>query len=69
MEADSRYFWRRAVEELAAARRSLTPQARERHLHFVELYLRRLQRMGAPLPFGLDEIPGQASAPAEAAAA
>ncbi len=56
MEPDARYFWRRAVEELAAARRSLTPQARERHQHFVRLYLDRLARLGAPKPFTMKEL-------------
>jgi len=51
MEADARYYWRRAVEEVGAARRSLTVEAQERHHHFARLYLERLQQMGAPLPF------------------
>jgi hypothetical protein len=56
MEADARYYWRRAVEELAAARRSLTSEAGERHQHFARLYLERLAAMGAPMPFGLAEL-------------
>lgn len=55
MENDARYFWRRAVDEMAAARRSLTPAARERHQHFVKLYLDRLAQLGAPVPFGQRE--------------
>jgi CelD/BcsL family acetyltransferase involved in cellulose biosynthesis len=56
MEADARYYWRRAVEEVGAARRSLTGQARERHHHFARLYLERLGHMGAPLPFSAPEL-------------
>lgn len=56
MDNDSRYFWRRAVEELSAARRSITPEARERHQHFVTLYLGRLAQLGAPMPFSLPEV-------------
>jgi hypothetical protein len=56
MDTDSRYFWRRATEELSAARRSVTPAARERHQHFVKLYLGRLAQLGAPMPFGLKEV-------------
>ena len=56
MENDARYFWRRAVEEMAAARRSLTPAARERHQHFVRLYLDRLAHLGAATPYGVREV-------------
>ncbi|HVF83428.1 MAG TPA: hypothetical protein VM913_04590 [Sphingomicrobium sp.] len=56
MDIDSRYFWRRAVDELSAARRSVTPAARERHQHFVRLYLERLAQLGAPMPFSLPEV-------------
>jgi hypothetical protein len=56
MDTDSRYFWRRATEELAAARRSITPAARERHQHFVTLYLGRLAQLGAPMPFSIKEV-------------
>ncbi|MCW3798209.1 hypothetical protein OMW55_10375 [Sphingomonas sp. BN140010] len=69
MEADARYYWRRAVEELGAARRSLTAQARERHHHFARLYLERLGHMGAPIPFSQADLetemlglPGRAAA-------
>ena len=60
MEADARYFWRRAVEERAAARRSLTSEAGERHHHFAQLYLERLASMGAPMPFSLAELASSA---------
>ena len=56
MEADIRYYWRRAVEELAASRRSLTPQARDRHRNFAQLYLERLSDLGGNLPFELSEL-------------
>jgi len=56
MEADARYYWRRAVEELGAARRSLSGEARERHHHFARLYLERLSHMGSPLPFSRTEL-------------
>jgi len=56
MEADARYFWRRAIEELGAARRSLSSEARNRHHHFCRLYLERLTDIGAPLPFSLAKL-------------
>ena len=56
MDNDSRYFWRRAVEEMTASRRSVTFAARERHQHFVRLYLERLAQLGAPMPFSLPEV-------------
>jgi len=62
MEADIRYYWRRAVEELAASRRSITPQARERHRHFGQLYLERLGELGANLPFDPTELAEAAQA-------
>jgi hypothetical protein len=61
MDNDARYFWRRAVEELSAARRSLTPAARERHQQLVKLYLHRLAQQGAPMPFSLSEIEAEFS--------
>jgi len=56
MEADVRYYWRRAVEELAASRRSITPQARERHRHFGLLYLEKLNELNGNLPFDPAEL-------------
>ena len=38
MESDLRYFRRRAVAELMAAKRSITPEARARHLELAEKY-------------------------------
>ena len=56
MEADTRYYWRRAVEELAASRRSITLQARDRHRHFGLLYLAKLGELGGNLPFDPSEL-------------
>ena len=56
MEADVRYYWRRAVEELAASRRSITPQARDRHRHFGLLYLSKLNELSSSLPFDPSEL-------------
>ena len=38
MESDLRYFRRRAAAEMAAAKRSITPEARARHLELAEKY-------------------------------
>ena len=38
MESDLRYFQRRAVAETLAAKRSITPEARARHLELAEKY-------------------------------
>ena len=38
MESDLSYFRRRAAAEALAAKRSLTPQARDRHLELAEKY-------------------------------
>ncbi|WP_114227010.1 MULTISPECIES: hypothetical protein [Sphingomonas] len=62
MEADIRYYWRRAVEELAASRRSVTHQARDRHRHFGLLYLAKLSELGANLPFDAAELADTAKA-------
>ena len=51
MEADIRYYSRRACEEMAAARRSVTEAARVRRLQLVDLYLQRLEALEAPSPF------------------
>ena len=61
MDNDSRYFWRRAVEELSASRRSVTHAARERHQHFVKLYLGRLAQLGAPMPYSFPEVEAEFS--------
>ena len=38
MESDLRYFRRRAAAEMLAAKRSMTPEGRERHLELAERY-------------------------------
>ncbi|HWH22460.1 MAG TPA: hypothetical protein VNT25_04100 [Allosphingosinicella sp.] len=38
MESDLRYFRRRAAAETLAAKRSITPEARARHLELAEKY-------------------------------
>ena len=51
METDIRYYRRRACEEMSAASRAVTPQARERRLHLVNIYVDRLKALNAPSPF------------------
>ena len=43
MESDQRYYWRRASEELSAAARAVTPEARLRRRQLAETYVRKLQ--------------------------
>ena len=43
LEPDVRYFRRRASEELAAARRAVTDEARERRLMLAGKFLERLK--------------------------
>jgi hypothetical protein len=43
VEPDERYFRRRASEELAAARRAVTDEARDRRLMLAGLFLERLK--------------------------
>jgi hypothetical protein len=38
MESDLRYFRRRAAAEILAAKRSMTPEGRERHLELAQRY-------------------------------
>jgi len=38
MESDFRYYMRRAASESAAARRAVTPEARERRLQLARAY-------------------------------
>ena len=47
MEPDERYFRRRACEELAAARRAVTDEARERRLMLAGIFLDRLKAVEA----------------------
>lgn len=62
METDIRYYRRRACEEMSAASRAVTPQARERRLFLVNVYLDRLKALNAPSPFDDDLNPGSAFA-------
>ena len=64
METDIRYYRRRACEEMSAASRAVTPQARERRLYLVNVYLDRLKALNAPSPFDEDFNPGSAFASA-----
>jgi hypothetical protein len=41
MESNERYYARRAVEELRAAARAVTPEARERRRALAEAFMRR----------------------------
>jgi len=47
VEPDERYFRRRASEELAAARRAVTDEARERRLMLAGIFLDRLKAVEA----------------------
>jgi hypothetical protein len=51
VEADIRYYRRRACEEMGAATRAVTEEARQRRLQLVDLYLQRLAALEAPSPF------------------
>ena len=51
MEPDIRYYSRRACEEMSAAARAVTPQARQRRLMLVSRYLDHLKQLNAPAPF------------------
>lgn len=51
LETDIRYYRRRACEEMSAASRAVTPAARDRRLHLVNVYLERLKALNAPPPF------------------
>jgi len=60
LETDIRYYRRRACEEMSAASRAVTPQARERRLYLVNVYLDRLKALNAPSPFDEETHPGPA---------
>lgn len=51
METDIRYYRRRAYEEMNAASRAVTPEARQRRLQLVDLFVERLKALNAPSPF------------------
>ena len=50
MESDLRYFQRRAAAETLAAKRSITPEARNRHLELAEKYSALVMAGQAPVP-------------------
>jgi hypothetical protein len=53
LESDIRFFRRRATEELAAASRAITEQARERRMVLAGVFLERLKAIeSSPLPDG-----------------
>ncbi|HEY0625128.1 MAG TPA: hypothetical protein VGD10_00185 [Allosphingosinicella sp.] len=52
MESDLRYFRRRAVAEMLAAKRSVTPEARARHLELAEKYTALVNASEATIPLG-----------------
>ena len=56
METDIRYYRRRACEEMSAASRAVTPAARDRRLHLVNLYLDHLKALNAPAPFDEQQL-------------
>ena len=56
MESDIRYYRRRAYEEMAAASRAVTEQARARRLQLVETYVQHLKALKAPIPFSDIEL-------------
>ena len=51
MESDIRYYRRRAHEEMSAASRAVTDEARQRRLKLVDHYVQRLQELDEPSPF------------------
>ena len=63
VESDIRYYRRRAFEEMAAANRAVTAQARQRRLQLVDTYVGHLKALDAPSPFE-DELIGTAASPA-----
>ena len=56
MESDARYYRRRACEELSAADRAITSEARDRRLQLVGLYLGKLRELDEPSPFSEREL-------------
>jgi hypothetical protein len=56
VEPDIRYYRRRACEEMAAASRAVTDEARERRLRLVETYVEHLKALKAPIPFSDSDI-------------
>ena len=56
MEPDIRYYRRRAFEEMAAASRAVTDEARQRRLQLVETYVEHLKALKAPSPFSESDM-------------
>ncbi len=63
VESDIRYYRRRAFEEMAAANRAVTVEARQRRLQLVDTYVERLKTLDAPNPFE-DELVSLTASPA-----
>lgn len=66
MESNERYYARRAVEELRAVERAVTPEARARRLALAEAFQRKCQAERA-LSSGTREMSGFAAEPSAAA--
>jgi hypothetical protein len=47
VESDTRFFQRRAQEELAAARRAVTAAARDRRMQLADIFFRRFEAADA----------------------
>jgi hypothetical protein len=56
VESDIRYYRRRACEEMSAATRAVTEEARERRLRLVDLYVRKLEELKATPPFSQHDL-------------
>jgi len=56
VESDIRYYRRRACEEMSAATRAVTDEARDRRLRLVDLYVRKLEELKAPAPFSPHDL-------------
>ena len=63
VESDIRYYRRRAFEEMAAANRAVTVEARQRRLQLVDTYVEHLKALDVPSPFE-DELVGLTASPA-----
>lgn len=67
METDIRYYRRRACEEMSAASRAVTAEARARRLQLVNIYLDHLKELNAPAPFNEEQLAAMAKPPSRAA--
>ncbi|HEX2764966.1 MAG TPA: hypothetical protein VHM92_14135 [Allosphingosinicella sp.] len=56
MESNERYYARRAVEELRAAARAVTPEARARRRALAESFLRKSEQCAAEPGFARDLV-------------